>query len=199
MKVPVPRREELLEQIVDVLLKEGLSELSLRPLAKSVGTSARLLIYHFGSKEELLTDALECVRRRIDASVLKLAEKEQPASLAKFLLLFWNWALEKQNQRYFLLLFQVNGLAAYQRDRFPPHFSGAGIKHWVQAFEKRFDRLSDKGNATLLIAALNGLIHDLLATGDRKRTTEALHTLIRALAPTASPPATAALYRRSTP
>jgi AcrR family transcriptional regulator len=37
----------------------GLDHLSLRTVADDVGTSARMLVYHFGSKDELMAQALE--------------------------------------------------------------------------------------------------------------------------------------------
>ena len=107
----ITRRDELMDKIVHALLSEGISDLSLRPLAKAVGTSARLLIYHFGSKEKLLADALEQVRQRIDTSLRALAAKEDPCSLAEFLMMFWHWAMQRPNQRYFRLLYEVDGLA----------------------------------------------------------------------------------------
>ncbi len=55
---PSDRRSELLDAIVDALLEDAIADLSLKPLAERVGTSARLLIDHFGNKETLLTDAL---------------------------------------------------------------------------------------------------------------------------------------------
>jgi len=185
----VKRRDELLDKIVDALLSEGISDLSLRPLAKAVGTSARLLIYHFGSKEKLLADALDQVRQRIDASLRSLAAKESPQSLGEFLLMFWRWAMHRPNQRYFRLLYEVDGLAMQNRERFPAHFWGAGFARWRRAFETDFGLSPDKEGAatsTFLLAALNGLLHDYLATGDRKRTTDALHLLIDKISQPAS-------------
>jgi len=178
------RRTELLERIVDVLLSEGISDLSLRPLAKAVGTSARLLIYHFGSKEKLLTDALEQVRLRVEGSLRNLAAKEGPLSLGEFLLLFWRWAMREANQRYFRLLFEIDGLAMQNRARFPAHFWGVGFARWRRVFETEFGQPADKdgaASATFQLAALSGLLHDFLCTGDRKRTTAALHCLIRSI------------------
>jgi len=43
-----PRREVLLDATIEYMLKRGVAELSLRPLAAKVGSKARLLIYHFG-------------------------------------------------------------------------------------------------------------------------------------------------------
>ncbi len=176
----VGRRTELLEKVVDVLLAQGISDLSLRPLAKAVGTSARLLIYHFESKEALLTDALEQVRQRIEVSLRSLAAKEGPLSLGEFLVMFWRWAMREPNQRYFRLLFEIDGLAIQNRARFPAHFWGAGFGRWRRVFETEFGQASSKEGATSTfhLAALNGLLHDFLCTGDRKRTTEALHCLI---------------------
>jgi AcrR family transcriptional regulator len=176
------RRIQLLSRIVDVLLDQGLSDLSLRPLAKDVGSSARLLIYHFGSKEELLTDALEEVRQRVDASLQAVAAKANPRSLEEFLLMFWDWAMEKSNQRYFRLIFEIDGLAMQRRRRFPSRFWGAGFAQWRGFFETTFPHSVGKNNtgtSTYLMATLSGLLHDFLATGDRKRTTLGLRCLIK--------------------
>ncbi|MEX0286809.1 MAG: TetR/AcrR family transcriptional regulator [Paracoccaceae bacterium] len=39
-------------------LEHGITGLSLRPLARAAGTSDRMLIYHFGNKEQLIADLL---------------------------------------------------------------------------------------------------------------------------------------------
>ncbi len=52
------RRAEWTEAATDYVLEHGLIGLSLRPLAADLGTSDRMLIYHFGSKDELVADVL---------------------------------------------------------------------------------------------------------------------------------------------
>jgi AcrR family transcriptional regulator len=47
-----------LERIVDYILKHGLTDLTLRPLAAALCTSPRMLLYFFGSKERLMAEAL---------------------------------------------------------------------------------------------------------------------------------------------
>ena len=49
------RREELLERVTDHVLAHGLIGLTLRPLAAAVGTSDRMLVYHFGSRDALVS------------------------------------------------------------------------------------------------------------------------------------------------
>jgi AcrR family transcriptional regulator len=50
----VSRREELLDAAADHVLAHGLIGLTLRPLAAAIGTSDRMLIYHFGSHAQLV-------------------------------------------------------------------------------------------------------------------------------------------------
>jgi AcrR family transcriptional regulator len=52
-------RQTMLQAMAGHVLKHGLSDASLRPLAKAAGTSDRMLIYHFGNKEALIGALLE--------------------------------------------------------------------------------------------------------------------------------------------
>ena len=49
------RREELLDQVTDHVVEHGLIGLTLRPVAAAIGTSDRMLIYHFGSRDALVS------------------------------------------------------------------------------------------------------------------------------------------------
>ncbi len=53
------RRDALLAACTDHVLAAGLIGLSLRPLAKAVGTSDRMLIYHFGSRDGLVAAIID--------------------------------------------------------------------------------------------------------------------------------------------
>jgi AcrR family transcriptional regulator len=57
-KKPPMSRETLLPLMVAHVLEHGLGQASLRPLAKAAGTSDRMLIYHFGTKERLIAELL---------------------------------------------------------------------------------------------------------------------------------------------
>lgn len=58
------RREELAQLATDYVLEAGLISLSLRPLAATIGTSDRMLNYHFGNKDELVADVLRVSSER---------------------------------------------------------------------------------------------------------------------------------------
>ena len=69
------RREELTHVATDYVLEHGLLGLSLRPLAAAVGTSDRMLLYHFADKDDLVATVL---RAAVDRGVAEL--RALPAS-----------------------------------------------------------------------------------------------------------------------
>jgi AcrR family transcriptional regulator len=58
------QRRDLLERVTDHVLEHGLIGLSLRPVAAAVGTSDRMLIYHFGSRDALVSAVVACASDR---------------------------------------------------------------------------------------------------------------------------------------
>jgi len=73
-------RETLLPRLAAHVLERGLGGASLRPLAKAAGTSDRMLIYHFGDKETLVTDLLEYIAGVYSAALDRAMGKERPAT-----------------------------------------------------------------------------------------------------------------------
>jgi AcrR family transcriptional regulator len=65
----VDRRAELTDRALDYVLSHGLVGLSLRPLAAALGTSDRMLVYHFGSKEQLIGAVLDRAQQRLAAGM----------------------------------------------------------------------------------------------------------------------------------
>ena len=63
------QRDELLERVTDHVLEHGLIGLSLRPVAASVGTSDRMLIYHFRSRDALVSAVVARTTERAVADV----------------------------------------------------------------------------------------------------------------------------------
>jgi len=196
MSAAPDRRTELLDLIVEDLLAHGAADLSLRPLAERVGTSARLLIYHFDSKEQLVAAALAEVRRRIGESLRTRAIAKAPTSLRALLMMVWDWATEPDHGRHFRLLFEVDGLAMYDRISFSDEARRDNSAVWTGLIDRAAARLPREGalfaaHSTLIVAAFAGLLQEFLSTGDREATTAALSALIdlisaRAAAPAAS-------------
>src|SRR3954464_7887857 len=63
------RREELLDGVTDHVLEHGLIGLTLRPVAAAIGTSDRMLIYHFESRDALVSAVVARAPERAIAEV----------------------------------------------------------------------------------------------------------------------------------
>ncbi len=66
------RRAAWAELATDYVHDHGLIGLSLRPLAAELGTSNRVLLYHFGTKDQLVADVLRTSNERSVAEVASL-------------------------------------------------------------------------------------------------------------------------------
>src|SRR5690242_511305 len=76
------RRRELLDALIDAFARGGVGGRSLRDVAVAVGTSHRMLLHHFGSREELLLAVVEEVERRQTRMLVELPDEPGDAFLA---------------------------------------------------------------------------------------------------------------------
>ena len=74
------KRSNLIDQLADHILAEGLLNASLRPLAKAVGTSDRMLLYYFKDKDELIEAVLDRIAARITL-ILEQSSAPEPLPL----------------------------------------------------------------------------------------------------------------------
>jgi len=68
---------EWLKAMANYVLENGLNSATLRPLAKAADTSGRMLIYHFGTKEQLIAELLQYIDKRMEMEITKLLPKER--------------------------------------------------------------------------------------------------------------------------
>ena len=176
------RKDELIESLIAYFLEHGLSDSSLRPLAAGTGTSARLLIYHFGSKEGLLTEVLEAMQAHVQRSFQTLQQRSHPArgkAREAPLKLFWTWAIAANNYPYLKRLYELQMLALHDPDNYAKYLE-RNAKSWFEiALGAMSDPLRSPELATLCAAVFDGLFIELMATGERKRTTLALDCFIK--------------------
>lgn len=168
-----PRRAELLEKAYAYVLANGLVDVSLRPLAAAIGSSPRVLLFLFESKDALIRAIL--ARSRIDQLKLldRLRDMPRPDNLASAVGTVWEW-LADPSHRPLLALW----LEAYTRSLTEPDGAWAGFAHrtvddWLAALTA-LAPTSDAADRTLALAVLRGALLDLLATGDRDRLTKAV-------------------------
>ncbi len=82
----IAQKDVLLSHMADHVLGNGLRDATLRPLARAAGTSDRMLIYHFGSKEALIAAVLDHLAGRLTAMLDAAPMPPAPAALAETLL-----------------------------------------------------------------------------------------------------------------
>jgi AcrR family transcriptional regulator len=176
------RREELIEKALDDFLEHGLAGLSLRPLAGRIGTSARLLVYHFGSKDGLIAAVMDEVRVRTQKSFAVSAAHPSKRAGKSVMREFWNWMTHPANVRHMRLLFEVQVLALQNPAVYARYLEGVSSS-WLELIEGSMPPSKERrGIATLCVAVIDGLLLEYLSTGDRRRTTNALDLFSRMMA-----------------
>jgi AcrR family transcriptional regulator len=177
------RRAELLDEVADYILSNGLADLSLRPLAAAINTSPRMLLYFFETKEQLIADALAHIRAREQLDFERAVSKSRPVDRMESLLRDWRLSASPRGEKYSKLFFEVYGLALQNRNQFPGFLERA-VGDWLPLFEQAFVAVGvspapAQTLATLALGAVRGLHLDLLATGDRKRTEAAFREMLK--------------------
>jgi AcrR family transcriptional regulator len=171
------RKAMLLESLIAFLVRRGVADLSLRPMAAAVGTSARLLIFHFGSKERLILEVLDEMQARLQRSLGDLLGESGAARSAP-LRRFWDWALMEDNFAQLRVLYQLHILAAQDHKTYGKFLKRNSL-NWlelVQAGLKPAQR--SPALATLIVAVFDGLFIEVMSTGDRRRASAAIDEFI---------------------
>jgi AcrR family transcriptional regulator len=162
-------RERLLAAAVDYAAEHGLADLSLRTLAAGLGTSHRMLIFHFGSKEGLLVEVVRAVEAGQRALLDELRANPQLDPLGQ-MQAFWRHLTSPALAPYGRLFFEVYAQGLLGKEPAKRLLEDA-IDAWLPPI---VDLLVSQGvppdearaEARLALAVTRGLLLDLLATGD---------------------------------
>ena len=179
-------KQKLLDQVVGYLSEHGVGMLSLRPMAAALGMSTNRLFHHFGTKDELITAALE---RAIDrqAEIESKWFADQPTMKNADVLRAWfqwmcespaNLALVRLGLEAATLDATVTGIPfdvreqqiGLWRNRIEHRLLAEGASQRVAAIE-----------ASIIKATFTGLTLDLMASGDSDRLQQALDIALRRL------------------
>jgi AcrR family transcriptional regulator len=152
------------------------ADLSLRPLAAAVGTSARMLLHYFGSKELLVAKIMEQVQTRLQNAFRELFKGGGKPEV--LLQKFWKILSARSNQPALRLLFEVQMLALQNPKRYRRYLS-RNSRNWRRLIEQELPaNKKNAAEATLYNAVVDGLLLELFATGDLRRTSRALTVFI---------------------
>jgi AcrR family transcriptional regulator len=182
---PTPR-ERLLAAAMDHVAAHGVGNLSLRGLAAALGTSHRMLSYHFGSREGLLIEVIRTVEAQQRAALAEMLLDED-APPAETMRRMWRRLADPAlwpNERLF---FEIYAQALQGSPHALPLLDGI-VDLWVEpltriAVAQGRPEAEARAEARLGVAVTRGLLLDLLATGDRAGVDAAMERYIAAVAP----------------
>jgi AcrR family transcriptional regulator len=168
---PPSARQRLLALVLDHIQRHGVADFSLREVAAAIGTSHRMLIYHFGSREGLLVavvQAVEAAQRTFLADLLKDASLSRSDAMRSM----WRRLADPSlwpNERLFYELY----VQALQQRPGTQSFLDDVVDAWVEPMLDLADRYGVdrdvfRADTRLAVAVIRGLLLDLLATHDRQ-------------------------------
>ncbi|HEX4816650.1 MAG TPA: TetR/AcrR family transcriptional regulator [Nonomuraea sp.] len=172
MKGPANKADDLLGRIIEIVRRTGLAGFSLDSLAAELGTSSRMLVYYFGSKDELLGRIVYTLR---DDIVTEL-ESLPTGTLTDAIDLWWNhYRANLPDMQFF---FHLTSRSFEEPDKFR-EFSSTAVGQWAEFFYRSSRPLARteteaRAIARLALATVRGLTVDLLITSDVEGVEQAL-------------------------
>ena len=180
-------REVLLGKVVEWFKVNGVLDTSMRTLAAGIGTSNRMLNYHFGSREQLLAAVIErvCEAER-DALAHVVSQNVDPIDAGQ-----QYWTHVADTARVFAPLFYELSAHAMYGKEYADGLRQLLTDAWLTGFTQGFARVTSPENAErlgrLCLAIGRGLLFEVALTGDRVAADAAINDFTsmmrRALAP----------------
>ena len=170
------RRRQLLDKLVEEFARGGIGDRSLRDVAAAVGTSHRMLLHHFGSREELLIAVVEQAELRQMALV-----PEIPTDPAEGFAAMWADLRRPELRHLERLFFECYSRAAQGEEPFTRIVPGA-VDGWLREVEAAAAGVPYDGPmARLGLAVTRGLLLDLVATEDEAGVDAAAEAFVQLL------------------
>jgi AcrR family transcriptional regulator len=159
----------------------GIADQSLRSIAEAAGTSHRMLIHHFGSREGLLVELIRAVEQRQRDVLAGLRSEPGEEDLR-----FWEHLRSRELAPLERLFFEVYGQALQGREWAKPLLDGI-VESWIGPVAQALvadglDHESARVVARLGVAVTRGLLLDVLATGEEREVDAAMAYFSRLLA-----------------
>lgn len=185
--------QRLLAASVDVILERGVATLSLSQLARAVGSNNRMLLYYFGSKDRLFTEAIRAAYERFPDLAGLIPSLHAPGDIGDLICAGWRRLRAPANLPYLLLFFEAYAAAVRAPDENRAHLAVLAT-HWPDGIRSAFTAHgwspSAAHRASVQVLALwRGLQLDLVAGADAAELDAAHDEAVRALLAAQRPPA----------
>jgi AcrR family transcriptional regulator len=171
------RKPQLMAEILEYLLDKSLASVSFRTIAQALGFSTYTLVYHFGTRDQLLQEIVSAVSTR--ALVVEEQMLDSPDTLNAYFEGFassWRWTLEPRNRQLQRLEFEASLIEALEPDQH--NFSRDLFATWRRIGERALTSLGlSPADAELevrmLVDSFYGIQYDYVLNGDAESATAA--------------------------
>ena len=175
------RKAELLAAILDYLMDKTLAELTFRSLAEGLGMSAYVLVYHFGSRDQLINDIVVSIESRLDRMRNTDVRDIDRAAWRDFLLDSWQWTMAQRNRHLTRLEFEATA-----QDIVAAEPRGTSQEHFRMFHHKTRDWLMVQGipeefadtDARLFTSTFYGLQFDFVVMNEPEAATKAFELML---------------------
>lgn len=165
-------RQDLLERVMDDVAHHGMGGRSLREMAEAVGSSHRMLLYHFGSREGLVAAVVEQVEAQQRGALAEAARTAPPGAQPEDVVLaLWHQVASEELRPFVRLFFEA--LASMGLEGGDGDLTSAWLDE-SEAVGLLLGTPADSVDLRLGVAVVRGLLVDVVATGDTGPATEAL-------------------------
>lgn len=185
VRKPPMSRESLLPLLAAHVLAHGLGQASLRPLAKAAGTSDRMLLYHFGTKEALIADLLAFLARGYASALDAVLAGDRALSREQVMVRILKHAHELAMRPFMQLWWEIVAGAARGAEGYLPAAQAmmGELLCWLEGQMPTGDP-DPKGEACYLITLIEGtLMLDAIGHADTARAGVAAGLLAGGLPP----------------
>ena len=177
------RKPQLLGEILDYLLDKSLASVSFRTLAQALGCSTYTLVYHFGTRDQLLSEIVAAVSTRTVAVEQQMASA--PDTLDAYFRGFeesWSWTLQPRNRQLQRLEFEASLIEALEPEKHD--FSRALFATWQRIGLAALTSLGVEPDAAalevrLLVDNFYGIQYDFVLNGEAEPATRAFREAMR--------------------
>jgi AcrR family transcriptional regulator len=168
-------KAELLDACTNFALEQGLPD-RLEPLAESIGVSSRMLLYHFGTRDDLLRAVLGQARSRQVTMYTDLFRAKPGTPYTAVLEQAWRAMTGPDGQPYLRMF--GGQLRRGDEQRLWPGFQKVATTDWLGPLEEGLQSIGRPQFATLVLAVIRGLLMDLEATSDVARVDRAFRDFL---------------------
>ncbi|WP_127903486.1 TetR/AcrR family transcriptional regulator [Solirhodobacter olei] len=170
-------KERLLSAALEHIRANEAPDFSLRELAAAIGTSHRMLVYHFGSREGLLIEIVRSFEVEQAAWMRGLLDDDARPLVARLREVWRSFCAPGMRPRE-KLFFEVYGYALAGRDD-TRDFLHALVDTWLAPLEIVAEKIgvapdARRASAGLLLAVTRGLLLSLLASGNLRQVEETM-------------------------